>query len=94
MRARAPELLNEELRFFKRDADGGEDDGEVRRVVAQHLCLTGDLGGQLRVRQAGAGEDRQLLAADEGVQAVDRGDAGLDELIAGNRGRRGSWAGR
>jgi hypothetical protein len=32
------------------------------------------------VRQAGAGEYRQLLAADQGVQAVDGGNAGLDEL--------------
>jgi hypothetical protein len=30
--------------------------------------------------QAGAGEYRQLLAADQGVQAVDGGNAGLDEL--------------
>ena len=79
--ARAAEFLDEELRFLERDADGGEDDGEVRRVVAQHLRLTGDLGGQLRMRQAGAGEDRQLLAADEGVEPVDRGDACLDEFV-------------
>src|SRR6185437_16771826 len=31
-------------------------------------------------RQSEAGEDRQLLATDERVQAVDRGDARLDEL--------------
>ena len=49
--ARAAEFLDEELRFLERDADGGEDDGEVRRVVTQHLRLTGDLGGQLRMRQ-------------------------------------------
>ena len=32
------------------------------------------------MRQAGGRKDRQLLAADEGVQAVDGGHAGLDEL--------------
>ena len=30
--------------------------------------------------QTGAGEDGQLLAADQGVQAVDGGNAGLDKL--------------
>ena len=30
--------------------------------------------------QSGAGEDGQLLAADEGVQSVNGGNAGLDEL--------------
>ena len=40
------------------------------------------------MRQAGAGEYGQLLAADQGVQAVNRGDAGLDEL-GGVRARGG-----
>ena len=31
--------------------------------------------------QAGAGEDGQLLAAHQGIQAVDGGDARLDELV-------------
>ena len=75
----AAELLNEVLGFLERDADGSEDDGEIL-VVAQHLRLTRDLRGQRGVRQAGRREDRQLLAADEGVQAVDGGNAGLDEL--------------
>ena len=79
--ARAAEFLNEEFRFLKRDADGGEDDSEVRCVVAQNLCLTRDLRGKLRVRKTGAGEDRQLLATDKGVQAVDRGNAGLDKFV-------------
>ena len=38
------------------------------------------------MREAGAGKERQLLAAHEGVEAVDRRDAGLDEL-------RGMFAG-
>ena len=40
----------------------------------------GDLRGEVVRRQAGAGEDRQFLAADQRVQSVDRRDAGLDEL--------------
>ena len=45
------------------------------------------------VRQTGAGEDRQLLAAHQRVEPVDGGDAGLDELvreIAGVRVDRGA----
>ena len=40
------------------------------------------------MRQAGSREDRQLLAADEGVQAVDGGHAGLNELCRVGAGRR------
>jgi len=43
--------------------------------------LTRDLRGQLVGRQARSGEDRQLLAADQADQRVDRADAGLDELL-------------
>ena len=77
--AGAAEVVDEVLGLLKGDADGGEDDGEGL-VVAQHLGLTRDLGGQRRVGQAGAGEDRQLLAADQGVQTVDGGNTGLDKL--------------
>ncbi len=38
--------------------------------------------------QAGAGEDGQLLPADQGVQPVDGGDARLDELVGVVPGRR------
>ena len=78
--AGALELADEELRLLKGDADGGEHHGEVGAVV-QHLGLTGDLGCQIGVGQAGAGENRQLLAADQGVQTVDGADARLDKLI-------------
>ena len=77
--AGAAEVVDEVLGLLKGDADGGEDDGEGL-VVAQHAGLTGDLRGEGRVGQTGAGEDRQLLAADQGVQAVDGAHAGLDEL--------------
>ena len=77
----AAEFLNEELRFLKRNTDGGEDDGKVGSVVAQNLCLTRDLRGKLCMGKTGAGEDRQLLAADKGVQTVDRGNAGLDKFV-------------
>ena len=68
--AGALEFVDEELRFFKCDADGGKDNGKVALAV-QHLRLSRDLRGQLRVRQARAGEDRQLLSADKGIEAVD-----------------------
>ena len=51
------------------DAHGGKDDGEVRAIG--HAGLTDDLDGQLVVLHAGAGEDGQLLAADQRGQAVD-----------------------
>ena len=77
--AGAAELVDEELALLEGDADGGEHDGEVL-VGAEHSGLTGYLRGQRGVRQAGAGEYGQLLAADQGVQAVDSGDAGLYKL--------------
>ena len=42
--------------------------------------LQRDLRGELVVREAGAGEDRELLAADQGVEPVDGRDAGLDDV--------------
>ena len=78
--AGALELADEELGLLKGDADGGKDHGEVG-VVVQHLGLTGDLRRQIGVGQTGAGKNGQLLAADQGVQAVDCADAGLDELV-------------
>ena len=77
--AGAAEVLDEVLALLKGDADGGEHDGEVL-VRAEDSRLAGYLRGQRRVRQAGAGEDGQFLAADQGVQAVYRGYARLDEL--------------
>ena len=77
----AAEVLDKEVGLLEGDADGGKDHGEIARVVPQHLGLAGDLGGQIGVRQAGAGKDGQLLAADQGVQAVDGGDTRLNELI-------------
>ena len=56
---------------------GGEDDAE--RLAARGR-LGRDLRGQLEVRQPGDGEDRQLLAADQGGERVDRRDAGEHRL--------------
>ena len=72
--AGAAELLNGELGLFKGDADSGEHDSEVFSV-AQHSGLTGDLRCQICMGQTGGGEDGQLLAADQSVQAVNRADA-------------------
>ena len=77
----AAELADKELRLLEGDADGGKHHGEVGAVIPQHLGLPGDLGRQVGVGQTGAGEDGQLLPADQSVQAVDGGDAGLDELV-------------
>ena len=73
------EIADEEVRLLEGDAHGGEDHGELF-VGTQHPRLTGDLGRQLGVGQAAAGEHGELLAPDQGVQAVDGGHAGLDEL--------------
>jgi hypothetical protein len=85
--ARALELLGEEGQLALRDAHRGEHDRELGRL-ADDGRLPRDLGGQLVGRQARAGEDRQLLAAHQADQRVDRRDAGLDELLgllAGDR---------
>ena len=63
-------------------AHRGEDDHElVGSIAPGYGRLRRDLRGELGGRQAEPGEDRQLLAADERVQAVDRRDPGLDELV-------------
>src|SRR6056297_2963627 len=74
------ELLREEGQLSLRDAHRGEHHGELA-LLADHGRLTRDLRGQLVGRQARSGEDRQLLAADQADQRVDRADAGLDELL-------------
>ena len=86
-RARLAEGLDEEVGLLEGDAHRGEDDRELL-VGAAHLRLARDLRGQLGMGQAGRREDGQLLAADEGVQPVDRGDARLDELLRVAAGRR------
>ena len=48
--------------------------------LARQRCLADDLCRELVVRQAAAGEDRQLLPAHEGVHAVDRRHAGLNAI--------------
>jgi hypothetical protein len=50
--------------------------------------LAHDLRRQLVVRHTGAGEERQFLAAQQGIHAVDGRDAGLDVIARINaRGR-------
>ena len=58
------------------DTHRGKDDREVGAIGDRSLL--DDLDGQLVVLHAGAREDRQLLAADQGGQAVDGRDAGAD----------------
>ena len=73
------EGLLEEVRFLEGNAHGGKYYGEFL-ILAADLCLTGNLSSQLGVGQTGSRENRQLLAPDQGVQAVDGGDTGLNEL--------------
>ena len=77
-RAGLLELLHEEARLAVRDAHRAEDDGEL--LAGLDPRLADDLSGELVGRKARAREDRQLLAAHERVQPVDRADAGLDEV--------------
>ena len=76
----ALKVADEEVGFLEGDTDGAEHHGELG-IGAQHLGLTGNLGRQLCVGQTGAGEDGQLLSTDQGVQAVDGGNTGLDEFL-------------
>ena len=46
-----------------------------------HLGLHGAAGEQLVIRLAGHGEDGQLLAFHQGVEHVDHGDTGADQLV-------------
>ena len=78
--AGALELADKKLRLLKGDANGRKDHSEVG-VAVQHLSLAGNLSRQRRVGQAGAGEDGQLLSADQSVQSVDGGDPRLNELV-------------
>jgi len=52
-----------------------------RLCRADYLSLTCNLSSQLRMRQTGCGEDRKLLSTNQGVQTVDSGYTGLDELF-------------
>src|SRR5208337_52228 len=72
-------ILHEERGLLVRDAHSHEDYRELF-PIAPDFCLPGDLGGELACRQAGAGEDRQLLAPDQRVEAVDCRHPGLDEV--------------
>ena len=76
------EGTTEEIRHVMLDAHGGEHDAELLVGIIAQGRLLYQLGRQLIVGQAVAGENRQLLAADQGGQAVDGGKARPD-IIAG-----------
>ena len=59
-------------------AHGAEHHAEVGTLILTQLGLPHDLGGQLVVLHARAGEDGQLLPPDQGGAAVDGGNAGVD----------------
>ena len=81
------EVSQEVLSLFVGDAHGAEDNCE-RLGFAERLGLPGDLQSKVVVGQTCSREDGQLLAAHQGVCAVDGGDAGLDESA---RLLTGSW---
>ncbi len=76
----ATEVIDEIVGFLESDAHRGKDNSEIAGTAAD-LGLAGDLGSELGMRQTGSRENRQLLAADEGVQAIDRRNAGLDKFV-------------
>ena len=78
-RAGLLELPGEEGGLLPGDPHRGEDDGEGA-LLLEDPALPGDLGREPVRGQPRAREDRQLLAADQGVQPVDRRDTGLDEV--------------
>ena len=82
MRSSAPELAKASrklVRFSARDAHGREDRHEP--LLSQQPSTGRDASRELVGWQARAGEDGQLLAADERGQQVDGADAGLDEVL-------------
>ena len=74
------EALHEEVCLLKGNTHGCKHNGEGL-VGAAHLCLTRNLGSQVGVRKTGCRENRQLLAADQGVQTIYGGNASLDKLL-------------
>ncbi len=77
--ARFFEGVDEEPRDVVLDAHAGEHHDELF-VGGEYLRLADDLGGEPVVRQAVPRKYRQLLAADQGVHAVDGRNARLDEV--------------
>mmetsp|Transcript_3797 Transcript_3797/g.8856 ORF Transcript_3797/g.8856 Transcript_3797/m.8856 type:complete len:200 (+) Transcript_3797:1154-1753(+) len=54
----------------------------IQRVLALHEgSLTAHLSRNLVVRKTSSGEQRQLLATNDGVHGVDGGDTGLNHLL-------------
>ena len=82
-----PEALLEEVCLLEGDAHGGKNHREGL-IGSPHLGLPCNLGSQLVVRQSGAGENRQLLSADQCIQAVNGRNAGLNKLLRIGPGRR------
>ena len=59
----------------------GEDDTELFFSLVADAGLPRDLHGKLVVLHAGAGENRQLLAANQRHKRVDRRDTGVDVVL-------------
>ena len=81
------ETLYEKVGFLKCDTHCCKYNGEVL-ILSKHLCLSSDLCGKLCMGKTGCREDRQFLTANQCVQSVDSGHAGLDKLFRIASGRR------
>ena len=75
MRAGLAEVVDKEVRFLKGNTNGGKHHGKAGRLVPSTLACRAICAARLRMGQAGAGEDGQLLSANQGVQSVDGGYA-------------------
>jgi hypothetical protein len=73
------EVLHEKGGFFKRNAHGGKNNGEIF-VPADNRRLAGDLCRHPVVWKSARREYRQLLTPDHGVHSVNGRNPSLDEL--------------
>ena len=63
------------------NANADENNGETRLARAPQSRILRDIAGDAIMRHAAGGEQRQLLPAHQAVHQVDRGDAGLYEIL-------------
>ena len=72
-------VIDKVFRVLERNTDSGKNNGEFG-IRAAYLRLTRNLYRKVCVGQTGSGENRQLLPANQRIQAVNRGNARLNEL--------------
>ena len=75
-----PERFGEEVRLLKRDTHCGKNNGKLL-VCSAYPRLARNLRRKLCVGKTRSGKNRQLLSPDKGVESVNGGNAGLNELL-------------